>query len=552
MYYKICYYSYNITGVIFWNTWYIFHNMDKLTILATIALDLTAALDARSRYARLLESLRRAIPYDAAALMHLEGEALVIKAAVGLGREAMLQRFLPADHPRLDIIAKADGPMVFPSDSSLPDPFDGMLAIAGPPPASAPRAGQAAATRIHACIGCPLHASGRLIGMLTADAIDPRAFADLDLTFIGAIAALAGAEMHTTDLLQALELNAEKMGLIARDLLHEVRRDKGGQMLGESPAMVHLRREIELVAASDFSVLITGETGVGKELAALAIHASSTRHEQPLLSVNCANLIEALAESELFGHVRGAFTGAGEERTGKFELADGATLFLDEIGELPLAVQPKLLRVLQSGEMEKLGGGRACKVDVRLLAATNRDLEGEVAAGRFRADLFHRLNVYPLRIPPLRERRQDLPLLADHFCKTIARRLGTGPIRLLPAAMDELFAYSWPGNIRELENLLIRAALRAAAGVPRGEAVFIQAGILDNGALPLAARLAPPEEAEVVPVSLPLLKDAVEACKRRSLQQALVAHGGNQAAAARALGLHRGNFHKLARRLGLL
>ncbi|HBG19922.1 MAG TPA: sigma-54-dependent Fis family transcriptional regulator, partial [Desulfobulbaceae bacterium] len=303
-----------------------------------------------------------------------------------------------------------------------------------------------------------------LIGLLTADAVDPRAFAGLDMTFIEAIAALAGAEMHSTDLLQALELSAEKMGLIARDLLREVRRDKGGAMLGESPVMVRLRREIELVARSDFSVLVTGETGVGKELAALAIHAASGRREQPLLSVNCANLMESLAESELFGHGKGAFTGAGEERTGKFELADGGTLFLDEIGELPLAVQPKLLRVLQTGDVEKLGTSRIRRVDVRLLAATNRDLEKEVAAGRFRADLFHRLNVYPLRVPPLRERLDDLPLLAGNFCQAIARRLGTGTITIAPSALARLRSYPWPGNVRELENLLIRAALRTSAG----------------------------------------------------------------------------------------
>ena len=525
--------------------------MDKVKILTDIALDLTAALNAKDRYLKLLQALHRAIPYDAAALMRLEGDDLVVKAAAGLVEDAFGRRFAPAEHPRLSIIGGAERPVVFPADTDLPDPFEGLLVGGHLADLSQ---WSARHHRIHACLGCPLRAGGRLIGLLTADAVDPRAFAGLDMTFIEAIAALAGAEMHSTDLLQALELSAEKMGLIARDLLREVRRDKGGAMLGESPVMVRLRREIELVARSDFSVLVTGETGVGKELAALAIHAASGRREQPLLSVNCANLMESLAESELFGHGKGAFTGAGEERTGKFELADGGTLFLDEIGELPLAVQPKLLRVLQTGDVEKLGTSRIRRVDVRLLAATNRDLEKEVAAGRFRADLFHRLNVYPLRVPSLRERLDDLPLLAGNFCQAIARRLGTGTITIAPSALARLRSYPWPGNVRELENLLIRAALRTSAGVPAGRNIEIDTEILgagtDGGGTAAERRLrkgAEPRTHPEIP-RLPL-KEAVEAFKRDYVLGAIAAHDGNRAAAARALGLHRGNLHKLARRL---
>lgn len=515
--------------------------MDKVKILTDIALDLTAALDARSRYLRLLEALRRAIPYDAAALMRLEGGVLVIKATVGLAEGAESRQFSLADHPRLDIICKSSQPVIFPSDTKLPDPFDGLLAMGGPQH-----------HRIHSCLGSPLQAGGKLIGLLTADAVDPKAFDQLDHTFIQAIGALAGAEMHTTDLFQALELSARKMDLIARDLLQEVRRDKGEAMIGRSPALTHLRREIDLVARSDFSVLITGETGVGKELVALAIHAASRRREQPLLSVNCANLIEALAESELFGHSKGAFTGATDERTGKFELADGGTLFLDEIGELPLAVQPKLLRVLQAGEVEKLGTSRRRKVDVRLLTATNRNLEQEVAAGRFRADLFHRLNVYPLRVPPLRERLEDLPLLAGHFCQSIQRRIGTGTISLNPEALAKLKNYHWPGNVRELENMIIRAALKASVRFSPYREIDITPEFLDIQGL-----AGEDTDDGMIGESVPhitqgiSLKDAVENYKRTCIRRALAVHGGNWAATARTLRIHRSNLHKLAYRLNI-
>ncbi|MGA8240555.1 MAG: sigma 54-interacting transcriptional regulator, partial [Desulfobacterales bacterium] len=274
-------------------------------------MDLTSALDAKSRYLRLLAGLRRAIPYDAAALLRVEKETLSVKAAMGLSEDTMGRRFHRKDHPRLDMICHSREPIIFPSDSPSPDPFDSLLADQ-----------TLSSKRIHSCLGCPLYANDELIGALTADAVDAKAFDALDMRFLSAIGALAGAEMHTTDLMRALEISAEKMGLIARDLMHEVLLDKGKKMLGASKAMDRLRREIDLVARSDFSILITGETGVGKELVARAIHSASQRSDLPLLYVNCANLTEALAESELFGHTKGAYTGAATERIGKFELAD--------------------------------------------------------------------------------------------------------------------------------------------------------------------------------------------------------------------------------------
>ncbi len=268
---------------------------------------------------------------------------------------------------------------------------------------------------MHACLGCRLTEGTQVVGALTADALNPHAFDMLDPRVLATLGALAGAAMRTTGLIETLERMAERRGQVARELQRSAGLSSGGQFLGASQATRRLLDEIHLVARSDLAVLITGETGVGKELVARQIHDTSPRRDEALIQVNCAALPESIAESELFGHVAGAFTGASRDRAGKFEIADGGTLFLDEIGELPLSLQPKLLRAIQHGEIQRVGSDRALRVDVRILAATNRNLEAEVAAGRFRADLYHRLAVYPIQVPPLRERRPDIPLLAAHF-----------------------------------------------------------------------------------------------------------------------------------------
>jgi anaerobic nitric oxide reductase transcription regulator len=516
--------------------------MDQIDILTKIALDLTSALDAKSRYRRLLEGLRRAIPYDAAALLRVEKDVLSVKAARGLSEDTMGRRFHLRDHPRLDLICNSRAPIIFPSDARIPDPFDGLLAD------------QTLSTqKIHSCLGCPLYAGDRLIGALTADAIDRAAFDGLDMRFLSAVGALAGAEMHTTDLMRALEISAEKTGLIARDLMREVLLDKGQQMIGTSPAMERLRREIDLVARSDFSILITGETGVGKELVARAIHSGSARGDLQLLYVNCANLTETLAESELFGHTQGAYTGAATARTGKFELADGGTLLLDEVGELPLSVQPKLLRALQEGEVQKLGSAEVKHVDVRILAATNRHLDNAVKSGGFRVDLYHRLNVYPLRVPPLRERIDDIPILAGHFCELAQRRLGSGRFLLHPRTLETLKGYGWPGNVRELENIIMRAALKTSPGAAKGTEVTIAPENVDvtstakmTQTVPVASRCADIGTADGL-----TLREAADEFERAYILRAVNSCRGNWAAAARRLGVHRSNLHKLARRMNI-
>jgi two-component system NtrC family response regulator len=236
-------------------------------------------------------------------------------------------------------------------------------------------------------------------------------------------------------------------------------------LIGESPPMRELAEEIDRVAHSEAKVLITGENGVGKELVAAAVHAKSARADRPLIAVNCAGIPETLLESELFGHVRGSFTGAYRDKPGKIELADRGTLLLDEIGEMPMRMQGLLLRFLETGEIQKVGSNQGtATVNVRVIAATNRDLLEMIDQGLFREDLFYRLNVIRIHVPPLRDRREDIAALIDHFLARFSRRNGQDPPRLSPEAMDGLIQYSWPGNVRELENVIERLMVRGASG----------------------------------------------------------------------------------------
>ena len=538
-----------------------YNNVAQLDAIVSIASDLTAALSSEDRYRRLLRAMRRVIPFDAAVLMRAADDTMVPLVAEGLTEDALGRRFLLKENPRLAIIASSPGPILFPHDSDLADPFDGLLAQ-----------DHAAFTRVHACLGCPLRVGDQLVGTLTADAAAPGAFDGIDKEFLAAVGALAAAEMHTTYLIEALEQSAERHGLIARDLMRDMELRQGAEMIGTTPTMRRLRQEVELVARSDFTVLIMGESGVGKELVARAVHAGSNRRAEPMLYVNCAALPESLADSELFGHVRGAFTGATADRAGKFEVARGGTLFLDEIGELPLSVQPKLLRAIQQqpdalagalraiqqGEIQRVGSDKPLRADVRLVAATNRDLEKEVEEARFRADLFHRLNAYPLRVPPLRERRDDIPLLAGHFCDLTRKRLGLGPVRLNTGAVAALRRYPWPGNVRELENVLLRATLKAAAGIGRGKTIVLDLAQLGPDFERDAATVRPGPEEPVGDLAAAILgrrpvdlREATRDFQRALIRRALVSCGDNWAAASRALGMHRSNFHHLASRLGL-
>jgi transcriptional regulator with GAF, ATPase, and Fis domain len=288
------------------------------------------------------------------------------------------------------------------------------------------------------------------------------------LTYIRDITKRKQAEEALKDALAEVQRLKERLEAENVYLRSEVSGAHGyGKFLGRSDGIRKVLQQVEQVAATDMTVLILGETGTGKELVARAVHENSERRERPLVKVNCSALPGELIESELFGHEKGAFTGATGRQIGRFELADGATIFLDEVAELPLRLQAKLLRVLQEGEFERLGSGKTIKVDVRVIAATNRNLAEAIQQGRFRLDLYYRLNVYPIQLPPLRERGDDIALLAEMFVTEAARRLGRVFEPIPEAVLAALRRYEWPGNVRELQNVIERTAVTSAGAVLR-------------------------------------------------------------------------------------
>jgi two-component system response regulator HydG len=335
-------------------------------------------------------------------------------------------------------------------------------------------------------------------------------------------------------------INERKTLELENEYLQEELRGNYRAILGDSPALKKVLAQIGMVAPTNAGVLILGESGTGKELIAGAIHHNSHRKEGPLVKMNCAAVTETLLESELFGHEKGAFTGAYKRKEGRFVQADGGTLFLDEVSEMSLGMQAKLLRVLQEMEITRVGGEETLKVDVRLVAATNKDLMQEIEAGRFREDLFYRLNVVTLRIPPLRERHEDIPLLAQHFLTQFAQKNQKKVKGFTPQAMDRFLKYDWPGNVRELMNAVERAV------------VLSRSDYLGDEEFVLVFRNKPEEErSEQVEAKGPanLLLEEVE---KTTILNTLDAAGGNKSEAARRLGITRRTLHKKLKKYGLM
>jgi len=512
-----------------------------LLALVPLVADLSRELPDEERYRRLLRSLRQLLPCDAVALLKLDGDVLVPMSVEGLSPDTLGRRFKVQEHPRLKIILENSGPTRFSTDCDLPDPYDGLVD------------GHHGHLEVHDCLGCPLYVQDKPWGVITLDSLDPSTFGALDLDNLQAFSSLAAATVTASERINQLARNFEDQ----RQLAEVYKRAAGGrgprELIGQSAVHKRLQQEIQLVGNSPLTVLITGETGVGKELVAESIHLSSPRAHKPLISLNCAALPELLVESELFGHVKGAFSGAVNGRSGKFELADGGTIFLDEVGELPLPVQSKLLRVLQSGQLQRVGSDQEHHVDVRIIAATNRDLAQEVKQGRFRADLYHRLSVYPLVVPPLRDRGRDVLLLAGYFLEENRARMGLRSLRMSAEAQRMLVSYTWPGNVRELEHLISRGVLKALSGhIERPRILTIEAG-----ALGLDQDYAAPAPTlpinSIAPIVKPGegLKEAVDAYQAILVSEALERHQGKWADVARELNVDRANLSRLAKRLGI-
>lgn len=510
--------------------------MHETSLLETLVADLVTELPAVVRLQKLVTTLRRHFHCGAVVLLQQDQQVLRPIASIGLVREALGRRFITEQHPRLTAILAARDTVRFEPDSQLSDPYDGLIE-------DSPDGHLA----VHDCMGIALYVEGKCWGALTLDALQPGTF-DAD----------AMRELQRASLLVEAAI---RMGQIEQSIraLRSSRRDgetalqneasTGSEIIGHSTALQQVLQELKVVASADLPVLLLGETGVGKELFARQLHRWSSRSKQPLVYVNCAALPESLAESELFGHTRGAFSGAATERAGKFDSADGGTLFLDEVGELPAAIQAKLLRALQNGEIQRLGSDTAHKVDVRIVAATNRDLQQQVKSGDFRADLYHRLSVYPLPIPPLRERREDIPLLVGHFLELNRARLGLRALRLSSAAEHALVQYQWPGNVRELEHTVSRAAIKALSqGAERTDIVSIAPELLD---LPNAPTASYQVDSETLTTTSLNLRDAVQQLQTQLIERALKQADYKWTQAARILEVDPSNLHKLAQRLGL-
>jgi formate hydrogenlyase transcriptional activator len=403
---------------------------------------------------------------------------------------------------------------------------------------------------IHSYCVVPLVAMGASIGTFTVWSKTKNRYTQADAELLQEVAtqvALAIANMKSYEEIAALKARLEKENVYLREEIRTVHNFE--EIVGNSPALLDLLRRVDQVAPTDSSVLIYGETGTGKELIARAIHNRSNRKDRPLVKVNCSAISAGLVESELFGHVKGAFTGAFERRIGRFELAHGGTIFLDEVGELPLETQVKLLRVLQEREFEPVGSNRSVQVDVRVIAATNRNLQESIVNGSFRSDLYYRLNVFPLEVPPLRERRSDIAQLAMFFVTRYSRNLGKRIDGISAAAAEKLNDYSWPGNIRELQNVIERALILAHGSILELEPELI--GLSSSDALRDGQRKVAETALPAEPVSAFKTLEEVERAHISAVlaQTRGVVEGAN--GAAKTLGMHPNTLRHRMEKLGI-
>jgi transcriptional regulator with GAF, ATPase, and Fis domain len=495
-----------------------------------VALDSRPELSPERTLDIVLRSIGELVDYELAVVLGYDGQdSLEVRTAMGPLSTPRLSSYSIslAARPDLALLLNADCPKLFAEDEEHLDTYAEVLDLPNG----------------HSCLAAPLSVDGRPIGLLTLDHRSCGIFSKEIVRFIGAISKLVAAALMQAESARSLRdraasLAAERNRLLALDS------DAFRSLVGSSPAWTAVLDSIRLVAATDAPVLLLGETGTGKEEAARALHRLSARARSPFVALNCSALPVSLAESELFGHERGSFTGAQGLRRGRFELASGGTLFLDEIGELPLEIQPKLLRALQEGRFERVGGERPVDVDVRVVTATHVDLAKAVLDGRFREDLYYRLAVFPISLPPLRERGDDVLALAEHFASLLRSRAGWEDLGFDASALGALRSRSWPGNARELRNAVERAAIVARGGTIR--AADLAAGEAAGGApVPLAAL-----EAGAASRVVGSLDDAL----RERIAAALAATAGRlygEDGAAALLGLKPSTLQSKMKKLGI-
>ena len=498
---------------------------DRLQILLEITNALVSELDIRDLFPSIIACLRRAVPheYSSLALIVPGTDRLRVHARVFEDSEGVFQEGTTAP---LD-----ESPAGKAVESKRPEIFDAEGLRRFPVPAIEKLV--AAGIRTICCV--PLITPTRVLGTLNVGSTRENAFSAPDIDFLSQVAAQAAIAIENA---MAYQQIAELKDQLSKEKLYledEIRTDRNfGEITGDSPAFKHILEQAATVAPTDASVLILGETGTGKELIARAIHDLSTRRERTFVKLNCAAIPTGLLESELFGHEKGAFTGAIAQKIGRFELAHQGTLFLDEVGDIPLELQPKLLRALQEHEFERLGGTRTIKVDVRVVAATNRDLPKMIDERQFRTDLYYRLSVFPISIPPLRDRTGDVPKLVRYFTQKYARRMNKPIENISQQTMEALLRYAWPGNVRELENLIERAVI-----LTRGSTLEIPISEL---------RSTPENRASASNAST--LEDAEREHIRRALEDAKWVLSGPAGAAAR-LGVKRTTLQSKIKRLGI-
>jgi formate hydrogenlyase transcriptional activator len=525
---------------------------DQLTALVEIQRAVAGHLERKALFTAVANALQGVIPVERVILLLPGTDPAVLTVYAASGREG-IQFFEGETIPRAGTIAgwvvAQDRPLVVGRADEVRERF----------PVSYARIRQEGMDSV---VVMPLLVESRCVGALAMMAEPPDALAAVSPGLLDQIAAAVAVAVDHCVAYEELQSLRDRLARENVYLQEEIRREHPfEELVGSSPPLLALLRQVEQVAPTDTSVLILGETGTGKELVARAIHNRSTRRGRPLVKVNCAAISAGLVESELFGHVKGAFTGALERRVGRFELADGGTIFLDEIGELPLETQVKLLRVLQEHEFEPVGSNRSVRVDVRVIAATNRDLSEAIRSGRFRPDLFYRLNVFPIEVPPLRSRRSDIPQLVTFFLSGFVKKFGKRISSVSPETMARLTSYAWPGNIRELQNIVERAVVlcegsvleldqdlvplsEAARSVPKLDG-SVEAGGAPEGAAPATAALRGSASME-----LPTLEEA----ERRHIMAALERTGGiiqGANGAARILDLHPNTLRSRMQRLGI-